>query len=241
MQRDERELLALLKNESQLNRDFAKRCDALQQSARFGPQTQRTATVATFLFLAADSRVNITPTVRRAVYMSCLDPDFISKVSEGASREALGKLVAAWMDRDSENEISNVLYLGLITRTKTCLQYAKAVLSDPQSDANTRQYALLCFARFGQEADIPPVEKMLDDARPCVQARIANIDVVTQVRDIALATLVEITKQKHEAYGFDRLQRHRQQVFYQRTLGFTTEAKRNAAIATWHEYRQTAK
>ena len=122
------------------------------------------------------------------------------------------------------------------------MPYATAVLGDPQSDADSRQYALLCFAQFGKEADIPLLEKMLDDASPCDQARIANIVVVTQVRDIALAALVEITKQKHEEYGFERLQRHRQQVFYQRTLGFTTEAKRNAALATWHAYRQrTAK
>lgn len=242
MQENEGPLLTLLSHESKLNRGFAQRCDELQKSFRFGPQPTRPGTVATFLFLATDSRVVVTPTIRRSVYVSCLDRDFISKITEGASREPLGKLVTAWMVRDAESELSNVLYLGLITRNETCMQYARAVLKDPVSDADSRQYALLCFAKFGKEGDMPLLEKMLDDASPCNQDQIANIVVVTQVRDIALAALIEVTHQKHEEYGFDRLQRHHRQVFYQRTLGFTTEAKRNGAIAKWREYRQrTAK
>jgi hypothetical protein len=238
MQEDEMELMGLLRNESRLNEEFAVRCDALQKTLQFGPPSTKTSTVASFLFLATDNRVVVTPAIRRTVYTNCLDRDFISKITEGASREPLGKLVSAWMARDSENVVSNVLYLGLITGMETCMPYAKAVLNDPQSDADSRQYALLCFAKFGREADLPLVEKMLDDATPCPQPGIANIVVVTQVRDIALAALVEITKQKHEEYGFDRLQRQDQLVFHQVTLGFTTEARRNAALAAWREYRE---
>ena len=73
------------------------------------------------------------------------------------------------------------------------------------------------------------------------QRRINNVTYRTQIRDIALATLVELAGQKHSQYGFANLQKHPQYVFNASTLAFANDADREEAIQTWRESREAAR
>ncbi len=86
---------------------------------------------------------------------------------------------------------------------------------------------------------VPLLETLLDDATRCTSMRINNRNYETQVRDIALAALLHITKQDPRKFGFDRLQTHPQIVFNTTTVGFEDDTKRNEALAKWRSYRES--
>lgn len=247
MQEQERELLQAVGNPRELTRALTTRCEIILQNSRFGPQPQSVATVAALLFVATDPKVTITETSRAMVFRTCRDRDFIETIMSGKSRPALAKLVGNWITRDSDHDVWNVLYLGLITNVDTCLPYAKTVLEDPQADRDVRVCALLCFAKFGKRTDVPFLERFLEDKTvygaaaqdPETRTRPADARIETQMRDIALATLVRVTEQKPLDYGFERMQLHRYEVFYPKSLGFATNGKRETAMAKWRVYRET--
>ena len=238
MQEQERKLLQAVVDDNRIRGEFARYCEHLEKQYLLGRRPSNTATIATLLFVGNDTRVHVTDSIRRMISVSCRDPDFIATIREGKNRTPLAKLVSNWIVRDAEHEVWNVLYLGLITNVDRCLPYARQVLKTPQNNVERQLCALLCLAKFGKANDIPLLEELLDNKTVYAQSQLAARVIETQIRDVALAALVQITGQKPLDYGFDRMQTHRNEVFYPRSLGFTSEEKRTAAIAAWHKYRR---
>lgn len=238
MQEQERELLEALAGDGRIQDEFARYCQALEKRYFVGQRPSNSAQIATLLFVSNDRRITITDTIRRIVFNSCKDRDFVETINEGKSRPPLAKLVGNWIDRDAEHEVWNVLYLGLITNVDICLPHARQVLREPQDNVDKKMCALLCMAKFGKSNDIPLLETLLKSKTVYAQSQIANQVVETQFRDVALAALLKITGQKPLDYGFDRMQPHRYEVFHPRSLGFRSEEKRLAAIAAWRKYRR---
>ncbi|MFW6172026.1 MAG: hypothetical protein ACODAD_16180, partial [Planctomycetota bacterium] len=86
----------------------------------------------------------------------------------------------------------------------------------------------------------PVVESFLDDETPYggTIAVAGKKKVRTQMRDIALATLVELAKLDHKAFGFSRYRIHPHYVFNTSSLAFESPEKREAAIEKWYAFRQ---
>lgn len=239
MHEDESRLLAHTGDSPKRLADaLANRCDQLRGQATFGRVQVRLGTIATLLFVATLDDVEISPLVPPIVYMACREPGFEDAVDSGPGREVLATLTERWIARQPLQGITYALHLGLSNNLKGCVVRAREVFESPVALASDRIYACLCLAKFGDESDFPKLNAYLDDTNICTQDQVDGQVVVTQMRDLALATLVRLSKQEPRDYGFDRLVADRRYVFSLQSLGFRDEQSRVAAIASWREYER---
>ena len=240
MHEEESRLLGLVDgNPKRLRSALANRCDELQSQSIFGRVQTRLGTIATLLFLATRGDDNgTTPLVNMVVYRVCDTSLFETAVDSGPGREVLAILAEAWIARQPLQGITLALHLGLTKGLKGSLPRAREVFEAPVASPSDRIYACLCLAKFGDETDIPRLEAYLEDVNVCAHDQLGGQVVVTQMRDLALASLVKLTKQEPKDFGFDRLVLDRTQVFSLPTLGFRDAPSRLHAIASWREFRR---
>jgi len=106
--------------------------------------------------------------------------------------------------------------------------------------AHNRVMAILAVGRFGSRAQVDDLEPLLEDDTLWAMAgqpgQPGNPRAV-QVRDVALATMLHLTGQRHSDYGFVGVQRNPQLLFNPQTLGLTDDVARAAAATKWREWR----
>jgi hypothetical protein len=227
MQRDEAQLLRRLETSAEsLNQALSQYCDTAL--GRHQNQTAQLSlgSTATLLLLANDQRVELSPLVRYTIYQGCMDSSFRSGIHSPSVSEPLTRLLAA----------RYVLEPGLVCEVPASAERARAVIELPAVPID-HLLAALCLARFGNESDWVRLEKLLENPAVCDTTRVGDQIVIIQVRDVALASLLQLAKQDHAAFGFERLQRTRETVFDIRSLGFLSDDQRTAAIAKWREFR----
>jgi hypothetical protein len=103
-------------------------------------------------------------------------------------------------------------------------------------------YAILLIGKYGSQKDVPLLTPLLGKNR-VIQRRLigktrTQFDI--QVRDVALATIVHLTGQKHKDYGLDQIQPYPMTLFRLHTLGFSDNKQREAAIEKWRTWSTKA-
>ena len=98
-------------------------------------------------------------------------------------------------------------------------------------------YAILLIGKHGTKEDVSLLTPLLSNNK-VFQRRVMVIgktrkQVEIQVRDVALATIVHLSGQKHKDYGFDQIQPHPMTLFQIHTLGYSENKQREAAIEKW--------
>ena len=90
------------------------------------------------------------------------------------------------------------------------------------------------LARFGDERHVVLLTPLLEDSTPTPYARRhGTARDVTEIRDIALATLITLRRRDLREFGFRNVRRDRAQVWDLRTLAFASDADRDRAITAW--------
>lgn len=240
MHEDESQLLGRIQDPPRALADaLSSRCDQLRGQAMFGRVQVRLGTIATLLFLSTQNDVEISPLVQSVVYMACGSSTFEDAVDTGPGREVLATLTERWIARQPLQGITYALHLGLFNDLEGCVSRAREVMQSPVASGSDRIYACLCLAKFGNSTDFPMLDGLLQDVNICAQAQVDGEVVVTEMRDLALATLVRLAKQDPKEFGFDRLVLDRRLVFNLPSLGFRDEQSRVAALESWRAYQRS--
>ncbi len=240
MHEDEAQLLGQIGDGPKRLADaIANRCDRLRGQAMFERVQVRLGTIATLLFVATLDDVEVSPLVPAVVYMVCGGSGFEDAISSGPGREVLARLTERWITRQPLQGISSALLLGLANNLNGTLPRAREVFDSKVVSSSDRICACLCLAKFGDESDFPKLEAYLEDVNICAQDQVDGEVVVTQMRDLALATLIRLAKEEPKDYGFDRLVLDRKFVFSLQSLGFRDEQSRVVAIATWRDFSRS--
>jgi hypothetical protein len=162
----------------------------------------------------------------------------------GAQREVLGKMLGAWIERASSWETFHAMLLAMQYDLPQGLVPAQRLLQSDATDPNQavyRGFALQMFARFGDASHMPIVEPFLEDTTPYGQS--LNLSGTaryqTQIRDIALATLVHLAKENPQRFGLLRLKPSSSQVFNPNSVAFENDARRDEAIRAWRAFRES--
>ncbi len=215
----------------------------LQQSMNLFRYQLSLGNVATMLFLAADDEVTIGAQTGSAMYSFCYQQSFRNAMQGGESQKMLSKLLGGWIRRSEDWSAYQGMIMAMQYGLKDGLVPAeKALKANANQQPHVRQYSILTIARFGDESHMPLLEGVLED-KTVVSRRTINKtqQFETQVRDIALATLLHLTKQDHKEYGFPSIQPNAQYVFNPSTLGFNDEEERTKAFDKWTEFREKQK
>jgi hypothetical protein len=250
MQRAEPELLeALTKGGKPASDALEERCQNVIQQAMQNPSGGRLSlgSVASLLLVGASENVSVDEQLGVQFYPWLIYQPVFQRVFQKNSQNGdwapmLRKLLGLWVAKDGSPTVvaENLKFAAMFELKDEALTIATRVLADEHSPATTRQPAILLVGKFGRKEHLPILEKLLADESSCGAFQAAGNpprQVELQVRDIALAVLVQLTGQNMGDYGYVAAQPHPTTVFQINTLIFAQPAQRDTALKKWARWR----
>lgn len=205
-----------------------------------GRGTAADAEVLLFLFLGAAGEVR--PTVQRGIsssyyYQFLNAPVTSTRLGADPPDVPFRKLYAAWLEKE---RYTLVLRRGIDVaaqhKVRECAPVILKIASDRNTVATVRATSLLGFAKLGTRDDIAGLEPLLKDDLQ-IAATVVNGDRGTvQMRDVALATAIQLAGQNTADFGFDRRPPTGGTTVSYIYYAFTTDEKREAAHAKWKDW-----
>jgi hypothetical protein len=239
MQRAESKLLELATADPDAaSETLLQRCEELQQfNSRQMDNEGRSLSlgnIAAAFFVGSDPRVPVNDRVASFLYNFSYQPVLQTAISGRVRGEPLKRILGAWVDRTAS---SNHAYQGMVLSIqydlREGLKPAVSMLKQVSSPPHFVQFAIVVVGRFGGKEHLPLLEALLENKSALVTQNVGGQQLSCEVRDVALATLVYLTKQDHKAYGFNHLQKNSQMLFNANTVGFPNAEARAEAIRKW--------
>jgi hypothetical protein len=194
--------------------------------------------ILAILFVAVETATdNNNQATAQNIFNLCYQQSFRAAITGGPYRDSVRKLLGAWIRRGEDFQAYQGIMLAMQYEMKDALPPAERLLKNANIQGHMKQYALVAIAKFGDESHIPLLEGALADEKPIGTWQVNNVNINTQLRDVALASLVHVTKQDFKAYGFDRIQMTQPYLFNPITAGFADNNQRVKALDKWKTYR----
>lgn len=215
------------------------RSQQLVQETRVFRKQVPLGSVAAMLFMSADEDIAISAQAGSSLYNLCYQTSFRSAMIAGEHRMQMRKLLGAWIRRGSGTMAYQSMALAMQYDLNEGLVPAQRTLSNMGAPVHIRQYAILTIGKMGEDEHIPLLEALLDDETLTSRRTVNKVKYETQVRDIALATLLHMNKQDPKKFGFDQLQANERMLFNTSTIGFKDDTERQSAFDKWAEFRDS--
>jgi hypothetical protein len=155
---------------------------------------------------------------------------------------AARKVLASFLERrgNDPNFIYQVIGLAQNHNLKECVPWAVGLAKNKAHPAQARGQALTLVGRLGEARHIADVEPLLEDTTALGQVQFQGGRIETQMRDVALATMVQLSGQQLLDYDFPYVKQV-QNVIIQNPnfqypanwLGFGSDEARQAALKKW--------
>jgi hypothetical protein len=202
---------------------------------------------ATMFFLGSVPEAGISDRSANDLARLVQQPSILQAMQVENRHDAVRRLVIAWVvhcPNHGEQALQQRLGIALTHKLSEAVPLALAVAqSDPDfltTHPNTRALAILVVGQLGQRAHVENLEPLLEDATVSLplpaetpQGPATNV----QIRDVALAAMLQLTGQNPADYGYVDARRQPQQVFDLRTLHFANDEQRLAAITKWRAWK----
>jgi hypothetical protein len=125
------------------------------------------------------------------------------------------------------------LLVALRDRHPQAVEIAREILSDRETPAKQRQYALLALASSNSPEDDKLINDALNDSSPLDILFTKGLVIKSQLRDVALAVRIARNGQDPAEFGFNYLRPNECTTYSPSSLGFRDSAERNAAFEKW--------
>jgi hypothetical protein len=163
---------------------------------------------------------------------------FQNHVNGTERKVALRSLLGAWILQSGREPAEARLHLAQHYQFPEGVFPARDII-DTNANGLEVQSAILFLSMFGQEQDIPRLERLLNNETELqsFQTPRPNQSMKTQVRDVALAALWKLQREDPAAHG---MKDYREQNGAPRVglMGFREEEERYTAIAHWRAWRK---
>lgn len=218
---------------------LAVRCQQVQQHL-FGPTGRRqelnVGEVSAILFSAITPQALIPNETVWSISNLLYQPGFRQATSSGPQAASVRKLLLTWINHQTDPyTISQALNLVVSFELPEGLDLALRQLRKKEGREASFGWALVVVGKFGNREHLPLLAASLSDTTQIGTIQINNVRGNTQVRDIALAMMIHLSGQSIKEYGFDLVQNDRDRLFVPYFLGFSSDAKREAALKKWTE------
>jgi hypothetical protein len=163
-------------------------------------------------------------------------------LSEGPQAPALRKLLIRWMNNQTnENVILQLTQSAQNLGLKESNDYLLSVIRDKKVRGIYMAQVVINLGRMNNKEHIPVLETLLEDQTQLGQIQFNKVRGNTELRDVALSMLVQLTGQSHKDYGFSFLAEHANLVWAPNYAGFTTSEQREAAHKKWKTWAAAQK
>jgi hypothetical protein len=245
MIREEMPLLQAFESGMKLEQLFSKRLKSLQPYSSvntYGPRVASSQSLATMLFLVGEPELTVDQITHQQIFSLLQYTGTQNMVKGSPYREILFGMLDDWV-RTLDKQIPNAYYPLMIALNydmkEAGFDIAKKHLGNTTTSSSAQQYGIMAIARFGTARDIDLLIPQLQNSAVChtwSNPQIKKGVIKTQVRDVALVMMLEMTKQNHQQYGFTLLQRNPTTVFHGYTCGFVDESQRDKALQMWNTW-----
>jgi hypothetical protein len=200
-------------------------------------EAQGSEDLASLLFAGCQPEAVLSPAHVQSLSRAAQYPWFATQVTAGQRSDVLQAIVKCWIAQPGRPSPESRLQLALSLRMREGLSPAREILVQ-EGAALELQSAILFMAIFGEDADIPRLERLLKNETELqnFQSRKSAQAVRTQVRDLALVALWKIKGEKPADHG---VKEYAEQNGSPRpgTIGFQDDEERRLAIAAWRAWR----
>ncbi len=216
------------------------------------PNQQPTfGSLAALLFVTVDTKVQVPQElVNNNMCMNVFyQGAFQQALNENARKAMARKLLGRWIRQPTGQQfLIQKLQLAMQHQVKEALGLGIELLkNNGANNAQMMGYGIEAVARLGGKPYAAMLVPLLKDNRECLrQVMVINNKQetrVVEVRDVALAWLVELTGQDHAQYDmpeakpwFENLRRFPQNMFNFFNMGFQEASKREGAIKKFQEW-----
>jgi len=203
------------------------------------------AHVMVSLFVAAEPDITLPNPVLSGIFNQCYQPTVRAALDGPKQRAIPRKMLGAIISRAEGSAASDALHAAGQFTLPEGIVAAKKILEGHNGNltAAQAQRALMTIAKLGDVSHLPLVEspKLLADQTQVAQFRQNETTYVIQLRDVALAAAIVLSKQDLRTY-FDLPPNEPlddpQMIFLNaRLIGFTDNSKRAAVFAKWERQR----
>jgi hypothetical protein len=197
---------------------------------------------AAMIFVAGREEAPVSDAAAGGIYRICVDQSISANLSGGAYQDILRELLSAWISRSAGSSADyQKLTLAMQYNLPAGLAPAVEILEQAGHPPHLRQQAIVTVVKFGDQLHIPLLERYLNDDTEYGRRQLGNRnDVATQIRDVALAGLVMLTKQDLAAFGMGHVTTAPSLGFIPWSCGFEDDAARQKALAQWRTSREKA-
>ncbi len=246
MQRQESRLLRSIADKDD---DLAKQLDRRFQELTRSPVSRSNQSLgATIALLLADtvaSQRNLRKSAQATAISRLFSGSARSSFTAGRYQSTTKKVLEAWVENTATSANYYPLVIAMQYDIETGADAARRILETDIPRNTIAQYAINNIIRFGDfKKDEALLEKLLGNtdtvSRTTVNIRGVNgvrKTRVTQVRDLALAGLIHLSKQPFSKFGIDGVQIGNGRLIRTNEMGFEDDEQRQLAIAKWRAYR----
>ena len=242
MQRAQPELLkAMDENLAQVSTMIFPRAKQVQESASRGTQLQL-GDIAVLVFVGSDPDIEVNSQTYSYV-SSLLHQDVVQRaMAGGVNKPLMAKLMGQWVLRAESTLAYQSLLLAMQYRLPEGIRAAQKTLQQANQAPHVKQYAILTIAKLGDRSHVPILEGLLTDSGLLQTRTINGKKTITQVRDVALAGCVHLSKHSLRDVGFEADAIESQQlIFNPSQLGFTDDQQRSKVFDKWRKLKASLK
>ena len=197
-----------------------------------------TGNIAALLLAAGTKDTKLSPTGNSMIYQLCYQQVFRDAMNSDKAppmRKLLGRYAN---NTDDQSAYQCMTLMMQFNMTEEGLACADRILSGKTAVPHIKQYALLTIAKLGDEKQKDRIRPLLEDKQVCSQMQMDKVMYKTELRDIALFSLIHISKQDPKKFGFERFSPNPQMVANVHTLGFASDEKRKEAFDSWKKFEE---
>lgn len=157
--------------------------------------------------------------------------------NDASAEEPIRKLLGAWV-QVSPGSRSRRMNIAIRFDLPEGIHPALEAAADPRAPTVDRQLGILLIARFGGVEHIPDLEPLLANSTEVdTQRQRQAVTFQSRLQDFALVSMLYLTGQEPVEYGFGLIEESSQYVYNPRTIGFSNDLERQAAIRKWQSWR----
>jgi hypothetical protein len=225
---------------------LAARCQDLQQRLYgFQAGVVHPITVedlAPLFLVACDPRVHPSPLATSLLSSFLYQQAPRTALTGSPSPSPFKRLVLAWMNHQTDdNSVMQMLYLANNLNLREGLDLAVRVVRERRVKGVGLATAFTTIGKLGGKEQVGLLEPFLEDRTVIGPFALNRMRGTTEVRDVALAMLVELTGQSHKDYGYPFVDTNAGFKFYAHFLGFPTDRQREQALRRWKDWSASRK
>jgi HEAT repeat protein len=219
------------------------RCQEFMQARNFGQAVGTTTQVAVMLFAVLNPKLKLDANSQNMFSSGLYTMSFQQRGKDMLKENsAVRRMLVQYILTGSQTVNYQNMYLVANLELKEGVDIAKKFLKGSERDPYTRSMALAILGKIGSRSEIPEVLPFLDNTSSVGSVQFGNgVNINTQMRDVALATLVQVSGLNMADYDFAYLKAFNNNMgrvnlnfaLSPGMLGFSDDATRLASIKKW--------